>query len=97
MSGCSEPEADEYRTRTRSGQRSACTSVFGSRLGPEHGLGMASRGIALSIAQHPSDFVDPILSVQYLNVAGGNAPASLLRDHEMIVGPSGDLREMGDH
>src|SRR6476619_5811867 len=96
-SGCSGAAAAECRTRTPSGRVSTCTSVFGSSLGPQHGLGMASRGVALSIAQHPGDFVDPILSVQYLNVAGGNASASFLGNHQMIVGPSGNLGKMGDH
>ena len=66
-------------------------------LGPQHGLGMTSRGVALRVAQHPGDFVDPILPVQDLDVAGGNASAGFLRDHQMIVGPSGNLGKMGDH
>src|SRR3954454_18614699 len=84
MSGCSGAVPAECRTRTPSGRDSTCTSVFGSSLGPQHGLGMASRGVALSIAQHPGDFVDPILPVQNLNVAGGNAAASFLRNYQMI-------------
>src|SRR5215203_1681741 len=97
MSGCSGAEADECRTRMPSGRHSACTSVFGSSLASQHGLGMPARGVALRIAQHPGNLVDPILSVENLHVAGGNTPASLLRHDQMVVGPGGNLGKMGDH
>src|SRR6186997_3214044 len=90
-SGCSGAVAAECRTLMPSARDSTCTSVFGSSLGPQHGLGMTPRGVALRVAQHPGDFIDPILPMQDLNVACGNASASLLRDHKMVVGPSGNL------
>src|SRR6187549_3872082 len=91
MSGSFGAVAAGCRTRTPSARDSTCTSVFGSSLGPQHGLGMTPRGVALRIAQHSGDFVDPILPMQDLNVAGGNASAGFLRDHQMIVRPSGNL------
>lgn len=57
---------------------------------------MPSGGISLGVAEHAGDLVDPILSMQYLNVARGYAPPGCLGNREVAVCPSGDLRQVGD-
>ena len=58
---------------------------------------MAPRRLPLAVPQHPRDLADPVLPVDHLHVAGGDAAPRLLRHHQVPVGPRGDLRQVGDH
>ena len=53
---------------------------------------MSAGGVALGIAQHAGQLVDAVLAVHRAHVAGGDASAGSLRDHQVMVGPGGQER-----
>ena len=57
---------------------------------------MATGGLPFAVTQHPSNFRDPILTVNDLDRTRGNATANGLRDKQVPIGPGGDLREVSD-
>ena len=57
---------------------------------------MAARRLTLAVAQHARDLEHAILPVNHPDVARGHPAPCLLRDDEVLIGPGGDLREMGD-
>ena len=56
---------------------------------------LARRG-RVGIAEHPRDLRDPVLAVNLLHVAGGQAATGHLAHHEVPLRAGSDLRQVGD-
>ena len=94
-----QPGRDAHRAHLQEvGERLAASAApAGGPAASQHLPRVPPRRVPLRITQHPRHLEHPILAVDHRHVAGGDAAPGLLRDHQVLVGPGGDLRQVGDH
>jgi hypothetical protein len=57
---------------------------------------MLQRGLQVRVAEHAGDFPDSGLTGDTLDVTGRHPAPRAFRDDDVVVGPSGDLRQVRD-